>query len=462
MKYLIQPRHGAPLALLLALGSGMAQADAERLEADLKTMLGGEGTLEIGDVSDELFGSTTSAEDLVLTGPDGERLSVARYLVEGDYESPDEVVLEEVELIDRGASMTLTRLSFEEPGQAVLDLRELPWGQDNPLAGLRLEGLVMDQSEGSVGADLPWGEFPGQINIDSLEATELSQDAIGSLVLSGLTGAFQGDEDLGTGTFALPSLSLTGLKGMEGDSPTVDVLELSDFSLDSDRVVASLASLVADGDMTDGAYSGRMEGLALDLAKMIELAPADERTQLRMVANVLTGGTGQLTLDADMDGTWEAQGSNGQVASRFTMTARDALRIGFDSDLPVNLPKGQDPATYFAGLNDWTELDLQGGDVSLDIGDLGVFGRIAPVIAATQGVSEDALLEQFRTQAEGFGIMMGPQIGAVLSGIVKMMAGEASSMQITTELPPSQHIQKLAKEDPMGLPDALSMQVTVE
>lgn len=67
MKYLIQPRHGAPLALLLALGSGMAQADAERLEADLKTMLGGEGTLEIGDVSDELFGSTTSAEDLVLT-----------------------------------------------------------------------------------------------------------------------------------------------------------------------------------------------------------------------------------------------------------------------------------------------------------------------------------------------------------------------------------------------------------
>ena len=100
--------------------------------------------------------------------------------------------------------------------------------------------------------------------------------------------------------------------------------------------------------------------------------------------------------------------------------------------------------------------------MSLDIGDLGVFGRIAPVIAATQGVSEDALLEQFRTQAEGFGIMMGPQIGAVLSGIVKMMAGEASSMQITTELPPSQHIQKLAKEDPMGLPDALSMQVTVE
>ena len=461
MKCRLSSRHAVPFVALLSLGASVAQADAERLEADLRAALEREGTLEIGEVSDELLGSTTSAENLTLTGDSGERLTIARYLVEGDYDAPEEVVLEDIELVDRGASMLLERLVFEEPGQPVLDLRDLPWDEDNPLAGISLEGLVMDQRQGKVGADLPWGDYPGRIEIQSLGASDVSADAIGSLTLTGMSGSSDNFEELGAGTFSLPSLSLTGLKGLASDAPTVDALELEDLEIATDRLVASLEHLVADGDMNDGEYSGRMDNLTVDLARMIELAPVDERTQLRLVSNVLTDGSGQLTLDADMDGTWEASGANGQVASRFEMTAADAFRLGFDSDLPVNLPKGQDPAAYFAGLEDWTELDTQGGDVSLSLSDLGVFGRIAPVVAATQRISEDDLLEQLRTQSEGFGIMMGPQIGAVLTGLVQMMAGEASEMSIDLSLPPSRQLQKLA-QDPLGLPQALFMEVVVE
>ncbi|MGQ7245844.1 hypothetical protein ACUN9Y_00705 [Halomonas sp. V046] len=451
----------AMAALGLSLLPGLAHADAEQLEADLRGALAGEGELTIGDVSDALLGGSTTAEELSFSGTAGEKMTVARYIVEGDYDDPDEVILEGVSMIEEGTNVKVERLVFDSPGQAVLDLGDLSYSVENPLEGLSLEGLVLDQVAGMANSDLPFGVEGGRIELQSLSATDLSDEAIGSLTLSGLTGSGDNLGDLGAGTFSLPSLSLSGLTGMDTDSPTMDALEFSDLDIATEKLVATLGHLVADGNMEDGEYSGSMEALNLDLAKMIELAPAEERTNLRLVSNVLTGGSGQLSLDADMDGTWEADGANGQMGSRFSMTAADAFRFAFDSDVPVQLPKGQDPAEYFAGIDDWTELNTLGGELSTTLSDLGVFARIAPVVAATQGMSEGEFLEQARTQAEGFGIMMGPKIGEVLSGIVSMMAGEASEMSVHVNLPPSAEFQKLA-QDPLGLPEALSMQVDVE
>ncbi|MFC4975300.1 hypothetical protein ACFPTY_12580 [Halomonas beimenensis] len=85
----------AALAAMLALSTGPALADAERLEADLRARFAGTpGEFTLGEVSDSLLGGRTTAEDLSFVEPGGERVSVARYVVEGDYDAPDAVILE--------------------------------------------------------------------------------------------------------------------------------------------------------------------------------------------------------------------------------------------------------------------------------------------------------------------------------------------------------------------------------
>lgn len=94
-------RLALPLGLAVALSVpslALADADAERLEADLQAFFAGEGTLEIGDISSALLRSRVTAEDLRFESHDGERLTIDRYVVRGDYDRPDEVTLEGIRL----------------------------------------------------------------------------------------------------------------------------------------------------------------------------------------------------------------------------------------------------------------------------------------------------------------------------------------------------------------------------
>lgn len=451
----------AAAALGVALIPGLAQADAEQLEQDLRTQLSSQGELKVAKVSDSFLGGTTTAEQVRLVDEEGGTTTIGKYIVKGDYEDPDEVILEGVNMVQDQATLTMERMTFTSPGQAVLDLEDLPYTAENPLKGMSLKGLVLDQSQGAVDLDLPFGVAGGRIELDELSASDLSEQAIGSLTLSGLSATSDDFGDIGAGTIVLPSLTFSGLTGIDTDKPTVDSFELKDLDITTDKLVMTLGHLVSEGDLADGKFSGNMEALSLNLGKMIELAPVDERTNLRMLSNVLTGGSGQLDLDAKMDGSWRAQGANGQLDSQFEMTATDALRFGLDAGIPLTLPKGAEPAEYFANLEDWTELDTQGGDMTLTLSNLGAFERIAPVAATLMGVSENEWLEQIRTQAKGMSTMMGPEIGAVLSGLVQMMDGKAKDMTVSLALPPSAEAPKLA-QDPLGLPAAMQMQVNVK
>lgn len=451
----------AAAALGVALVPGLAQADAEQLEQDLRTQLSSQGELKVAKVSDSFLGGTTTAEQVRLVDEEGGTTTIGKYIVKGDYEDPDEVILEGVNMVQDQATLTMERMTFTSPGQAVLDLEDLPYTAENPLKGMSLKGLVLDQSQGAVDLDLPFGVAGGRIELDELSASDLSEQAIGSLTLSGLSATSDDFGDIGAGTIVLPSLTFSGLTGIDTDKPTVDSFELKDLDITTDKLVMTLGHLVSEGDLADGKFSGNMEALSLNLGKMIELAPVDERTNLRMLSNVLTGGSGQLDLDAKMDGSWRAQGANGQLDSQFEMTATDALRFGLDAGIPLTLPKGAEPAEYFANLEDWTELDTQGGDMTLTLSNLGAFERIAPVAATLMGVSENEWLEQIRTQAKGMSTMMGPEIGAVLSGLVQMMDGKAKDMTVSLALPPSAEAPKLA-QDPLGLPAAMQMQVNVK
>ncbi|GEK72182.1 MULTISPECIES: hypothetical protein [Halomonas] len=464
------PSRGAVLAAFLAvLPCGLAQADAERLEADLRERFAAAGEFSIGEVSDSLLGGETRAEDLSLVDVDGSRLDVARYVVEGDYEDPEAIVMEGLRLERTGRDagvLTADRLRLDGPGGP------LPWHEGRlgdaafEADALSAEGLRLALESGLItSADgkktlSPQVSTSGWLTAQRLEAEGLTATGVGRLEMSGIEGHAERLEDLGAGDLTLASLSLEGLSHPPGDpeAATLDRFELNDMSIVADHLVADLARLSVDGDMHDGEGRARLEALELDLARMIELAPAEERTRLRLASNVLTGGSGQLRLDAEFDGRWEALGQKSLLSGDGTITAADAFRWAFDSELPVRLPEGVEPAAYLAEMTDLSGVTLLGGRIETTLGDLGLFGRVPAVMAASRGVSEAEFLDQARTQARGFGTMLGPEFGQLLDGLVDMMAGRASEVTVALTLPPESDADVLAA-DPLGLPSKLSMAV---
>ncbi|HSH48951.1 MAG TPA: hypothetical protein VK991_10240, partial [Halomonas sp.] len=106
-------------------------------------------------------------------------------------------------------------------------------------------------------------------------------------------------------------------------------------------------------------------------------------------------------------------------------------------------------------------LDFESGKARLGIADRGLFGRMPSVIAAAQGISEAEFLAQARTQAKGMGNMFGPEVASVLIGLVDMMEGAAGQMVVSVTLPSYADLQA-STDDPLGLPDRLSMTVEAE
>ncbi|MBB3231114.1 hypothetical protein [Halomonas stenophila] len=458
---------GAALAALLLGLSGPALADAERLEADLRALFADTpGELSIGEVSDSLLGGSTTAEDLVFVGDNGDRLRLDRYTVEGDYDRPDEVVMEGLRLEaqdDEPGVISAERLVVGEPSRPLLALHDLPLDGEFAAAELAIDGLAMSREtprtrvEG--GKEVFLGTATGRLTIEHLYATELSRQAIGSLEMTGIRGSGEQLEDIGDGHVSVAAVSLAGLRGLDREEErTLERLELTDLSIEAERLVATLERLRLDGDMTDGAGGMWLESLELDLARMVELAPEDEQTQLRMASNVLTGGSGRLTVDAAFDGAWETVGPKSLLTGESQITAGDAFRWTLDTELPVRLPEGVEPSTYLAEMDSLEGVTLLGGEIETTLTELGLFGRMPAVMAASWGVSEADFLAQARTQAKGFGTMLGAEFGAILDGVVDMMEGKASELVIHLSLPAETGMDKLA-DDPLMLPSKLSMRV---
>ncbi|MDI5921503.1 hypothetical protein QLQ86_11955 [Halomonas sp. LR5S13] len=450
----------AALALSTSLPA-LADDPAERLEADLRSLFAAEGCLEIGEVSAALIRDRVTARELHFVGPEGQQLWLDRYEVSGDYDRPDEVRIEGIRLETPGheqVQLTAEALVLDDPSRAVLPLHEESWPEGVRIAGLDVEALAAEFAGQDLGEG--FGEGRGRVSVERLQATGLSREAIDSLELSGLEGQAEGEGEFGRGTLSLAFARVEGLRGLQGeeDERELDRLELRDLAIDSDRLVATLAGLEVDGDLQDGEGGVRLEALDLDLARMIALAPEEERTQLRMASNVLTGGSGTLRLDAVSTGRWEAVDGDTRLLGELDITAEEAFGWAVDADLPVRLPEGVEPAAFLAEMESLEGVTLLGGRVDATISDLGLFGRLPAVMAASQGISEAVFVEQARTQARGFGMMLGPEIEAVLTGLVAMMAGEASELTLQLTLPADSELDALSA-DPLALPERLEMRV---
>ncbi|WP_280550601.1 hypothetical protein [Halomonas sp. 11-S5] len=451
----------AALTLSISLPALAEPGPAERLEADLRALFAAEGSLEISEVSEALIRDRVTARALHFVGPEGQQLWLDRYVVSGDYDSPDEVRIEGVRLEIPGrekAQLSVGTLVLDDPTRAVLPLHEESWPEGLLIAGLEVEALAAEFAGQDLGEG--FGEGNGRLSVERLQATGLSREAIDSLELSGLEGQAEGDGEFGSGTFSLAFARMEGLGGLQGeeDEHELDRLELRDLVIDSDRLVATLAGLEVDGDLQDGEGGVRLEALELDLARMIALAPQEERTQLRMASNVLTGGSGTLRLDAVSTGRWESEGDASRLLGEVDVTAEEAFGWVLDIDLPVRLPEGVEPAAFLAEMESLEGVTLLGGRVDATLSDLGLFGRLPAVMAASQGISEAVFLEQARTQARGFGMMLGPEVEAIFTGLVAMMAGEARELSLQLTLPADSELEALSA-DPLALPERLEMRV---
>ncbi|MGR2739578.1 hypothetical protein ACUY1T_14100 [Billgrantia sp. Q4P2] len=459
-------RLGQTLAFVTLMSAcSVAAANAERLEADLRALFGEGGSLSLGEVSSAMLRSRVTAEDIVFEAQEGERLLIERYIVSGDYDAPDEVTLEGIRIEDSLTELTLMsaeRIVMGEPSRAVFPLHMELDPNEVRLGSLAIDGMVIELASEfaeELFLDTPLQSGQGRMTIDKVRGEALTHDAIGMLELTDVAGVAEELDEFGSGSFTLASLRLEGLTGIDtqGEEKLASLV-LRDLVVESSELVGSLTLLDVDGDFEDGKGGMRLEGLHVDLARMIELAPEAERTQLRMVNNVLTNGSGELRLDAAFLGSWKEKGDHHVLVSDSHVDLHDALRLVFDINLPLRLPPGIEPVDAFTGA-EWLEAaTLLGGDLRLALTDLGLFARLATLGAATEGITEAQYVEQARTQAQGFGMMFGPEAQAVLLGLVELLEGAAEQLEVRMTLP-SESTMSSYTSDPLEVPSKLKVKV---
>ncbi|MGM0984645.1 MAG: hypothetical protein ACQEXG_14685 [Pseudomonadota bacterium] len=461
----VSSRRVAFLALVTLLPAVSAQGSTERLEADLRGVFGEHGEITIGEVSSGVLRSQVTAEEVLFRGEEGERLLIDRYVVSGDYDSPDEVTLEGVRLEDELSEMALVeieRIVLGEPSRAVFPLDDSLAPQDVRIATLAIDDIILDLSSElarDMFDDAELDDAQGRMTIARVRGEGLSHTAIERFEIADVSGMGENLGEFGAGSFTLASLVFEGLQGLDNeDEQSLDALLLSDLVVDSERLVGSLARLSVDGDFSDGQGGLEIDDFQADLARMIELAPEEERAQMRMASNVLTDGSGDLRVDVALLGNWEEGESQSLITSDSHVTVHDAIRLLVDVELPVVLPEGVTPAAVFAEDGVLESATLLGGSLRLILAEQGLFGRMATLGAAMEGITESQYLEQARTQAEGFGMMFGPEVQQFLLGLVSLAEGAADELEVALTLPAESNLETYTG-DPMALPERLEMRV---
>lgn len=453
----------AGMAACSLLITGPSFASAERLEADLSALFA-DGELSLGEVSKASMRDRFTAEDIVYESLEGERLQIGRYIVVGNYDNPEEVRLEGVRVEDSLTELPL--LSIEslvlgEPGAAVFTdetVRQTPLN----LASLSIDGITLDLNAdlaSEIADELDVHHSPGRLEIAKVRGEDISEDALGMLEFTDVAMHSEDLGDLGKGAFILERMRIENLRGMQSEQDEhLGAMLLDNMVIESDALVASFDHFRVDGDFNDGEGGIWLEGFALDLNRMIALAPPDERTEMRMFSNILTDGSGKLALDAHFAGRWEEQAHHSVLGGDGRIALNEALGLSLDLNLPMMLPDDVSPMDALRDTRLLETATLLGGDIALTLDDKGLLERLVILGATLEGVPEAQVIEQARTQAQGFGMMFGPEIQSVLMGMVELIEGNASQLMLDIKLPAESNVQAYV-EDPLGLPSQLSVQV---
>ncbi|WP_346799170.1 hypothetical protein R5M92_07870 [Halomonas sp. Bachu 37] len=456
-------RSGAVFAFA-AFCATPAFASTERLEAELQALFADGGELQIGELSDAFLRSRYTAEDVVYTSVDGERLHIGSYVVHGDYDEPERVTLEDIRIEDALTDLVLLSIDevvLNEPSRAVYSHYDAQAGEDYRLGGLTIDQLMVDLSSDAAQAlmEETGARGQGRLEVERIYGESLSAEAVGLLELTNLSATGENLEGFGSGSLMLESMRLEELTGLqEKGEEQLGLLLLENMQIDSDQLVGRFDRLRIDGDISDAEAGMQLDAFEIDLERMIAMAPAAERAQMRMASNVLTDGSGQLKLDAGFTGRWEQQEGHSVLGGDSNINIDNAMRLLFDMNVPLILPNNAEPMEAFHDTSLLDAATLLGGDLSLTLSDMGLFSRLVTVGAALEGISEAQLIEQARTQAQGFGMMFGPEVQQVLLGLVTLLEGSAEELEINIDLPAESNLETYTN-DPLGVSRQLDVQV---
>lgn len=448
IRRLLLPSVCLTAALTTLLISPLVQADAERLQAALDAL-----PAEYGEISEPWLREEVNVSDLNYQLKNGEWLRIDQYRLIGSLDNPNELLLESVRIESEVTAMplmTAERIRIIQPSHALLPA-ETPFSAE----GLEIDGLVID---------LPLDEQNpsqgrGRIRVDQLRAEELDSRGIGALQLRDIAGEGSALGDLGEGSFQLESLRLTGLSGLDSsDDQEIRGLLLENLSVDSDHLIGGIEEALLDNDLSDGEGGLWIKALQIDLNRSIGLAPPEERTQLRMISNVLTDGSGQLALDIAIPTQWTQHAEFSLIKTGARIDASDILSLALDAELPMTLDGEPLPPPSVQDSDELQNATLLGGQLRLLIQNDGLFQRLTTLGAALQATTEPVFLEQLRVQATALGMPFGQQVQATLLGLVAMMDGSASELEISLSLPAQSDLGTYT-QDPLALPDKLSLDV---
>ena len=416
--------------------SGMVSASSEKLEADLREGLVGDGVITFSRVYEDAQQGLYVAEGIEVTNQEGEVLTFERYTVQGDYDQPTSVSAEGIAMFSAEEAQPLISvdsITLANPGMAVLSIDALE-ASDYTLPGLAINGLRINLAEIIVSewsADLP----SGYLSMDSLNAEDISRHAIGLLEVDGVSADILFDAYRAiSGQLDIASIRIEQLQGMEHPGQeSVESASLNGASLVGEGWQVALERLWVDGSAFNG--NTGFEGAYFDVAELIKLVPPSERQELQTFLDVMTDGTGQLHADAYHESRWQEESEHSRLLSEGSMTFTNAGDIAYSMDIPLVLSEGitLDDATRDSAL--FENALLKGGRLLLTYSDEGLLPRLASSIAVSEGISAPQVIVQMNQQAQQAGAMFGPQVQKVIRGLVDIMAGHSSDMNVSAALP---------------------------
>ena len=452
-------------ALLL---SGTVSASSEQLEADLRQRMAGENDrLTFSRIYEDEATQRYIAEEVAITHTNGDVITIERYSVEGDYERPDQVVMDGIAVREAAQSaplLSIATLVLPEPSRAVFSTEDVDQAVENVAfkaitardITLRLDGGVTESVLDDMNTTYP----EGQIHISGFTVEGLSRNALQLLEIEDVSAELTDLESGITSELALANLRIEQLVGLDRPGEeSVEHAELNGFSLIGDNWQAVLERLWVNGS----SYSGDagFEGAYFDVAELIHLVPLEDRQAFQSLSNVLTGGTGELRADGYSHSRWEEAGKENRLVSEGALTLAGAAGLEFTMNLPITLPAGTtiEQATRNPALLE--SATLHGGDLVVAYSDEGMLPRLATELAAQQGVNEERVISQTLAQAQQLGQLFGPQVTKLMTAMVDIMAGYSQQLTVNVGLPNPFTLNQLIM-NPMGSAEQLRFTFELE
>ncbi|ALM51654.1 hypothetical protein [Halomonas huangheensis] len=464
----------------MSLFSPLVLADTQRLEEDLAHWSDA-GHVRVGEVR-QVADDLSRASNISIVENSDTRLQVEQYDVEGDYDAPDRVVMSGLVLTAPDVRMEVGRLVIDEPSKAV-------WELDHPELELSAANIVAQDVTLATrvsGADMraySGDPAPPQritMEVDAIEALALDvsseHGSLGSLTLKGLSSTMSG---LDGWRLALESLALSDFSwGAPRGALLVGGMTLAELAVNKDDVqVAGITRLTSTSEITAERLTSHsvLDEAFVDFNQLIGLVPIEDRSAIRMVTNVMTGDSERFTMSGEGAGVIEARGASLLAHSDSHLDIPGSFGLTLDYEFPLALSKGQTAEELFTRFADyslvldpleelgdfWLPVKPLGGHLSVVYHNQGMIDRLMSVAAVTMGQSRSELLASMSAeleQGEQRRSLTSPQ---VVGSVLKLLAGEASTLRLDLELPPSVAIHKLVN-NPEGVVEHLVVTASTE